>query len=164
MDRFLRATIAALVFFAVAACSQNGSPASQADAEKAVRAADEAWAAAVGGKRLEEAVAAVATTGSILPANAAIATGPAAVREFFSGAMAMPGFAGTWRPTAVHAARSGDLGYSTGTYELGFTDPAGKPAKDRGKSGTVWQKQPDGSWKVVLDIFNSDLPLPGSKP
>jgi len=26
----------------------------------------------------------------------------------------------------------------------------------------VWKKQPDGSWKVVVDIYNSDLPAPGA--
>ena len=25
---------------------------------------------------------------------------------------------------------------------------------------TVWKKQPDGQWKVVTDMYNSDLPAP----
>jgi ketosteroid isomerase-like protein len=25
----------------------------------------------------------------------------------------------------------------------------------------IWRKQADSSWKVVLDVFNSDLPAPG---
>jgi ketosteroid isomerase-like protein len=32
--------------------------------------------------------------------------------------------------------------------------------KDRGKSVTVFRKEPDGAWKVVADIGNSDLPTP----
>jgi ketosteroid isomerase-like protein len=35
---------------------------------------------------------------------------------------------------------------------------AGKPVQDVGKSITVFKKQPDGSYKSVRDIFNSDLP------
>jgi len=31
---------------------------------------------------------------------------------------------------------------------------------DKGKYVTVYRKQPDGKWKVVADIFNSDLPAP----
>ena len=32
------------------------------------------------------------------------------------------------------------------------------PVADRGKFVEVWKKQADGKWKVVADIFNSDLP------
>ena len=35
---------------------------------------------------------------------------------------------------------------------------SGKPVQDRGKFLTVWKKQPDGSYKAIRDIFNSDLP------
>jgi len=30
---------------------------------------------------------------------------------------------------------------------------------ERGKYLTIWHKQADGTWKVVRDMFNSDLPL-----
>jgi ketosteroid isomerase-like protein len=36
-----------------------------------------------------------------------------------------------------------------------------KPITDHGKYLTVFKKQPDGSWKMVADMINSDLPLPG---
>jgi ketosteroid isomerase-like protein len=31
---------------------------------------------------------------------------------------------------------------------------------DRGKYLEVYKKQSDGTWKVIRDMFNSDLPLP----
>lgn len=34
----------------------------------------------------------------------------------------------------------------------------GKPMSDKGKYIVVLQKQADGSWKIVRDISNSDLP------
>ena len=34
------------------------------------------------------------------------------------------------------------------------------PIPDHGKYIEIWRRQSDGSWKVALDIFNSDLPLP----
>src|SRR6266550_3141383 len=40
------------------------------------------------------------------------------------------------------------------------TDDTGKPSVDRGKYVAVWKKQADGNWKVALDIWNTDLPLP----
>ncbi|MBI1722581.1 MAG: DUF4440 domain-containing protein, partial [Gemmatimonadetes bacterium] len=71
---------------------------------------------------------------------------------------ALPGFAGGWQPTTVVAARSGDLAYSIGTYELSWNDPTGKRVTDRGKYATIWRKQADGTWKVALDMFNADAP------
>jgi len=37
---------------------------------------------------------------------------------------------------------------------------AAEPVGDRGKFVEIWKKQRDGSWRVVLEIFNSDLPAP----
>jgi ketosteroid isomerase-like protein len=39
-------------------------------------------------------------------------------------------------------------------------DSKGKPVQERGKYLTVWRKQADGNWRVVIDTFNSDAPPP----
>jgi len=57
---------------------------------------------------------------------------------------------------------SGVLAYTQGTVSLKTTARDGKPFTDTGKYLTVWKKQPDGSWKVIEDIFNSDLPPAGN--
>lgn len=55
----------------------------------------------------------------------------------------------------------GDLAYVRGTYSETVTRPgADTPTKDTGKYIEIWRKQPDGSWKVIRDIWNSDLPAP----
>jgi ketosteroid isomerase-like protein len=36
-------------------------------------------------------------------------------------------------------------------------DAKGNSVDERGKMVEVWKKQPDGKWKCVSDIFNSDL-------
>ena len=48
--------------------------------------------------------------------------------------------------------------YTSGTTEMNFKDASGKTNHDKGKYLTVWKKQADGSWKVLYDMFNSDLP------
>jgi ketosteroid isomerase-like protein len=58
----------------------------------------------------------------------------------------------------VEVARSGDLAYTRGAYQLSFKSPQGTQVTDQGKYLTVYRRQPDGSWKAVEDIFNSDLP------
>lgn len=56
----------------------------------------------------------------------------------------------------------GDLAVEYGRYSL--VAPSAGPAAsvaDKGKYVAVWKKQADGSWKMIRDIFNSDLPVPG---
>jgi ketosteroid isomerase-like protein len=56
----------------------------------------------------------------------------------------------------------GDLAYEYGAYRL-VAVPPGSPAPvtDKGKYVCVWKKQPDGKWKIIQDIWNSDSPVPG---
>jgi ketosteroid isomerase-like protein len=44
-----------------------------------------------------------------------------------------------------------------------MTDPTGTSVNDRGKYLEVWKKQADGTWKCVMDMWNSDLPLRAEK-
>ena len=62
----------------------------------------------------------------------------------------------TWTPVGADISASGDLGYTYGTYEFTSKDKDGKTVADHGKYTSIWKKQPDGSWKVVLDMGNSD--------
>jgi len=59
----------------------------------------------------------------------------------------------TWTPVGADISSSGDLGYTYGTYE--FRSKDGKPTVDHGKYTSIWKKQKDGSWKVVLDMGNA---------
>jgi uncharacterized protein (TIGR02246 family) len=139
-------------------CGQQQTPDTRAADEAAIREADLAWTKAAGAKDLEATLSYYTDDGSILPPNAPIATGKEAVRKVWTELMAAPGFAISWQPVQVEAARSGDIAYTRGTYELSMNVPKGEPMKDRGKYLEVWKKQADGKWKVVADMFSSDLP------
>ena len=54
----------------------------------------------------------------------------------------------------------GDLAYVYGKYSWVLKVPGQPEAPDSGKYIEVWQKQADGSWKIIRDVFNSDVPLP----
>jgi uncharacterized protein (TIGR02246 family) len=62
----------------------------------------------------------------------------------------------TWSPVHVDVSESGDLGYTFGNYEFRSIGKDGKPAVEHGKYTTIWKKQKDGRWKVVLDMGNSN--------
>jgi ketosteroid isomerase-like protein len=70
----------------------------------------------------------------------------------------LPGFKITWEPTKAEFLGEGDVGYAVGRYEVRFDDPDGKPVVKRGTYLTTWQKQKDGTWKVVSDIDSPDPP------
>jgi uncharacterized protein (TIGR02246 family) len=54
---------------------------------------------------------------------------------------------------------TGDVAVETGTFDMTVQAKDGKEIKDKGKYVTVWKRQPGGSWKIVRDINNSDLPV-----
>jgi ketosteroid isomerase-like protein len=54
----------------------------------------------------------------------------------------------------------GDLAVIRGTYSMTL-DVDGTPVPDTGKYIEIRRKQADGTWQIAIDIFNSDMPLPG---
>ena len=60
-----------------------------------------------------------------------------------------------WTPVGADISSSGDLGYTYGTFEFHSKDKDGKPTVEHGKYTSIWKKQSDGSWKVVLDMGNA---------
>lgn len=56
----------------------------------------------------------------------------------------------TWGPEVADVAASGELGYSSGPYQV-RPERGAEPAS-YGHYISVWKKQPDGAWRVILDI------------
>ena len=163
---FVRSGIAAacfaLVLFA-AGCGKEEPKDTRAADEAAIKNADAQWAKAAASKDVDATVAYYSDDASLLPPNAPMASDKASIRAAWAG-MLGPGTSLSWQATKVEAARSGDLGYVIGTYQLESKDASGKEESDRGKFVEVWKKQADGSWKAAVDIFNSDLPVVAAKP
>jgi ketosteroid isomerase-like protein len=141
----------------VAAATSGAAATAQIDAPTVLRAADAGWAHVFSAKNLTASVAYVDPAGSVLAPQAPRATGHAAIRKLFAGFFALPDLQVVWQASDAYVARSGEIGYTTGTYRMSYRNK-GKRLVDHGKYVTVWKHEPDGSWKVTLDIFNSDLP------
>jgi ketosteroid isomerase-like protein len=60
-----------------------------------------------------------------------------------------------WTPVGADISASGDLGYTYGNYEFHSLGKDGKEAVEYGKYTSIWKKQKDGHWKVVLDMGNA---------
>lgn len=53
-----------------------------------------------------------------------------------------------------------DMAYVRGKYTAVWMVPGTGRMPDEGSYLEIWKRQADGSWRVALDVFNSDLPLP----
>jgi len=155
----------AILLFAVA-CSTAPAPApdTRAADEAAVRKADADWVKAAQTKKVDDWVAFYTEDAVALPPNEKTAVGKAAIRKPIEGMLSLPGLAITWEPAKVEVAKSGDIAYLYGIYQMSATGPDGKPMNDNGKMVEIWKKQADGSWKCAVDTWSSDLPAQAPPP
>ncbi|HXF14910.1 MAG TPA: SgcJ/EcaC family oxidoreductase [Terriglobales bacterium] len=119
--------------------------------EAAIRALDAEWVKAIATKDLDKATSYYAETAEMFAPNAPAASGKDAVQKLCASMLRMPGFALTFTPSKIEVARSGDIAYETGAYEMTVNDKKGKPQTVKAKYVVVWGKQADGSWKALVD-------------
>ena len=132
----------------------------QAADEAAIRRMDADWVKTAAAKDADAWVTFYSDDAVVLPPNEKIATDKGAIRKSVAGLLNLPALSLTWQPTKVEVSKSGDLGYLYGTYSLAANDDKGKPITDSGKILEIWKKQSDGSWKCIVDTWNSDMPMP----
>ena len=61
------------------------------------------------------------------------------------------GFRLSWEPARAEISHGGKIGYTWGRYHSDFNGKA-----HEGTYVTVWEKQPDGTWKVLFDTADPD--------
>jgi len=150
--------IAALALLAGCAPAPPSAVDSRADALKQIRAAEEEAIRAFGKRDADLSASFYAPDAALMMTNMPIVQG-AAIKPLLKEMMADPNFTMAFNTAKVEAPKSGEFGYSRGTYTLTMTDPKSKKIlRETGKYLTVYAKQPDGSWKIVDDINNPDAP------
>jgi ketosteroid isomerase-like protein len=96
----------------------------------------------------------MAEDGVILRDNSLPSKGLKALKERFA-SRSDTSFVLRWEPLFEKISESGDLGYTYGIHTM-LEKATGRVSG--GTYVTVWQKQPDGSWKFVLDTGTEGLP------
>ena len=135
--------------------STAAAPAIDLDNERAaLMAADTAWSESV--NAIDAFLSFIADDAIFMPYGAPLATGDA-IRSNHEGLLSMPGFGLNWQATTAKVAAAGDIGYTIGTFAL-TAEQDGAPMITEGKYVTIWHKQADGSWKVMVDSFNANGP------
>lgn len=129
------------------------------DADRtAIESASERWVAAAGAGAWDEVAGLYTEDAVMMPPNMQTGRGRAAVREQLGGFPPIESISFD----RVHIDGSGHLAYVHGNYSMTFALPDGTTMDDRGKYIEIWERQADGQWRITRDIFNSDLPAPGS--
>jgi uncharacterized protein (TIGR02246 family) len=132
----------------------------EATEAQAIDMTREAHVAAVNSGDVDAWAAAFANDGVQMPPNAPANVGRDNIQAW-SGE-----FLGAFRaelslaPDEVQIAGA-DWAFERGAFKITLTPKAGgEPIQDAGKYITVYERQPDDSWAMARDIWNSDNPLP----
>jgi len=115
----------------------------ESSAAKDVRDAETAFAKAFADRDQAKFFAWVAEDANFLSTNKTLA-GKAQVVEAWSRFFKDASAPFSWKPERVAVNGAGDIGLSTGPVH----DAAGKHV---GTFSSIWQKQKDGTWKVIFD-------------
>ena len=139
----------------------NSTPDTRDADVSALKDTEAGWVKDAATKDVEKWVAHYTDDASVLLPDTPILTGKDAIRGGLKPMMSDPNFAVTFGATKVDVAKSGDLGYTQGTYSMTTSNPKTKaPVTEKGKYLTVYRKQADGTWKSVEDTFMADAPPP----
>ena len=158
----------ALVALTLLACAQQTTPvAEEATAIEADVAAFEAvvldtwvtWSATVNAGDVDGWIALWDDDGVQMPPNAPAVHGKPAIRETASGVFLSVDFE-EFTINNEEVQVFGDFGFARGNYSFVTVMAEGDPVPFEGKYLTIFKRQPDGSWKVYRDCFNSSTPPP----
>ena len=148
----------------LAACQGGGgAPAGLSEADRAAvqkLVVDDAIAA-LGARNFEAFANTYAEDAGYLPPNGPALKGRPAILSFLQ---AFPPYS-DFKAGAVTLDGSGNMAYVHGTFSMMVTQPgASAPTKDEGKWVVAAKKQANGTWKSVVGIWNSDLPVAAPPP
>ena len=121
----------------------------------------EAHVAAVNSGDVDAWAATFANDGVQMPPNAPANVGRDNIQAWSGEFLGAFGAELSLAPDEVQIAGA-DWAFERGTYEITLSPKTGgEPIQDAGKYITVYQRQPDDTWALARDIWNSSNPLPG---
>lgn len=150
-----------LAALALSSCSTQQPNAPSATTE--LRNLDAKLGKAIDGKDAAAIAAFYAEDAILMPTAEPIIKGKAAITEEWKHILAIPAFQNESKLGGVQVASAGDLAYTYGSYRSRLMGEDGKITMEPGKWLTIWKKQPDGGWRIVVDTYNTDIPPPDHK-
>lgn len=137
-----------------AACAPDARTDLQAELA-ALRAAATAYHEAASAKDAAAVVAAYDVHALMVPPAGALVEGSEAVRNYRFGFIESPGVDLEFDLIRAEVSRSGDIGWTLAIGEITVHSPDGPPTHQTVRDLHTWTRASDGSWRVVVDIWNS---------
>ena len=159
MNNFFAGIVAMLVFSG-AAIAQNQVPSivtdaastkALAEARRAIEKGNAQWVEAWAKGDPSMTASLFTDDGVLLASKGRLIKGRQAIFERQKAAMAGVDPGAKVTVTTVDVWLDGDIAYETGKYKYEYTEK-GKPAVDEGRYVTMWKRQKDGGWKLVMDM------------
>jgi uncharacterized protein (TIGR02246 family) len=147
--------IVASLFTVVGACTMRGAGDPEA-AAASLRDADSRYSQAILGRDRAVLVAFYADDAASYPPAEATVTTLEGIVDMADAFWADPAFAASFKLVVIEVSDDGSMGYTLNALDLVATGPDGNPHPERMRDFHVWRKQADGSWKIAIDIWNSE--------
>lgn len=153
MKRQLLVTLLMICAASIAEAQQPVRAAIEANTKQFIEAFNKGDAAAVANMYTADA--------RLLPPNGEMVEGRENIQKFWQGGIS----AGLKLVTleTVHVESQGNIAVEVGRYTLTITSAGGATTTDKGKYVVQWKRE-GRNWKLAVDIFNSNMPLPTATP
>jgi ketosteroid isomerase-like protein len=116
---------------------------------------DAEWAsAASAGRDVERIISYWTDDALVIPPGQPVLEGKAAIRNFVTESLRIPGFKIHWVSDKVSFSPDGQLAHMRGANEMTVPGPDGKLITVHGRGVTIWRRDLDGQWRCVVDIWN----------
>ena len=133
------------------------APAVDTDAlAKELTRLDDDWSKAAVARDVEKVASYYAEDAIAYPPNEPMAVGRTAAKKVWAAGFADSTFSISWKTDRAGVSKSGDFGFTAGTYEDSFRGSDGKLVTEKGKYLCLWAKQTGGTWKAIHDMWNTD--------
>jgi ketosteroid isomerase-like protein len=120
---------------------------------KALRQADNKWSEVSASKDAKSYIDFYDKDAIVIDDNGQITKDKEALLKSVTANFLIPGFSLTFNNENTVVAKAGDLGYTTGSWDMQMNNEKGEQVKAHGPYLVIWKKQVDGSWKAIVDSY-----------
>jgi len=92
--------------------------------------------------------------GAMVPSSGQVIRGKQEIREAMTPSFDKPGYSLKWQPEYAEASQDGSMGYTYGAYVRTSINDQGETVKGTGRYTSIWKRQYDGSYRIILDMGN----------
>lgn len=152
--------VCGIVLVLVAACGESAGDGAEERARAEIDSLGSEWEEAANRADVERLVGIYAPDAVILPPGGPVIQGSETIRELFR--QEFESFDTKLAFTTQAIEVDGDMAFRRGRYVWrGTPRLSGQAVETTNKFLEVWRRQPDGSWRIAVDMWNPSEPVPG---